>query len=388
MAFGLSPSVTRMIANLHAWDRQPQHRTGTSGDLATSHSMAQAIEESGAEAEIQAFPFIRRIPRNCSVEINGHTIDGVPLFDCNATPDDGIVAPIQTLGKSGGVGLGGFSSSNGRGETRDLLSHRKSKFHVGLIAVSSFESPGIALLNADSFVAPFGVPVLQVESSNEPVLREAAETNAECRLTVTFGYEQTDATNVLTKISGRDNTLAPIVVITPKSSWWTCTAERGGGLAIWHECIHELAANRDEVKRDVLFAATTGHELGHVGLKHYIGQNPDLVIGAHAWVHLGANFIAVDSKKRMQVSDKELLEFGLDRLKKAGISMAGITPPGVRPGGEARDVFDGGGRYISFLGSNRWFHHPIDRLEFNINLDSLVMMRRAVVEIVRDLCVA
>ncbi|MDE0350637.1 MAG: hypothetical protein OXM56_13135 [Gammaproteobacteria bacterium] len=28
---------------------------------------------------------------------------------------------------------------------------------------------------------------------------------------------------------------------------------------------------------------------------------------------------------------------------------------------EARDIHDPGGRYVSYLGTNPWFHHPDDR---------------------------
>ena len=377
-----------MISLLHRWDIQPQHRTGTRGDFETSKFMAQSIEETGIEAQIQAFPFSRRVPHDCNITIDGHAIEGVPLFDCTPTSDAGVVAPIVNVDENESIGLGTFSSSGGTRNSRDVLSRHRKTDHVGLIAVSTLESPGIALLNAESYDSPFGLPVFQVDRKYEKSLQEAADAKVESKLTVTFHLEETEATNVITKIPGKDHSLSPVVVITPKSSWWTCTAERGGGLAVWHECIHELALNGDKIKRDVIFAATTGHELGHLGLKFFIGQHPEMIKTAHAWVHLGANFVAVDSKKSMQVSDDRLLTFGQEHLDKVGVSLTGITPPGVRPGGEARDIYDGGGRYISFLGSNRWFHHPIDRLAFNINIESLVKMRRAVVEIVRDLCVA
>ena len=38
-----------------------------------------------------------------------------------------------------------------------------------------------------------------------------------------------------------------------------------------------------------------------------------------------------------------------------------VTPIGERPRGEARNIYDGGGRYVSLLGTNPLFHHPDDR---------------------------
>ena len=383
MTIALSASVSRMMSHLHRWDIQPQHRTGTRGDLETSKQMVEAIRECGLEATIHTFPFSRRIPHNCSIVIDDHRINGVPLFDCQPTPKQGITASIKNLDEREGVGLGSYSSSGGDRASRRLFENRRGAGHVGLVAVSILPSPGIALLNADSYSNPHGLPVLQVDGKHGPRLQAAADVGSECTLTVTFNVEETEASNVIVGIRGQDQRLPPLVVITPKSSWWTCTAERGGGLAIWHECIHDLAANQP--KRNVLFAATTGHELGHLGLKSIVSEQPELVRTAHAWVHLGANFVAVSSKIRMQASNDEMLKLGREHLRQAGITLAGITPPSVRPGGEARDIFDGRGRYISFLGSNHWFHHPIDRLDFNVNIESLVKMRRAVIDTVRYL---
>jgi hypothetical protein len=37
------------------------------------------------------------------------------------------------------------------------------------------------------------------------------------------------------------------------------------------------------------------------------------------------------------------------------------VPRGTRPGGEARNIHDGGGRYVSLLGSGPYFHNVADR---------------------------
>ena len=45
--------------------------------------------------------------------------------------------------------------------------------------------------------------------------------------------EESEALNVQTKVMGRNTSLTLIVVMTPKSGWWTCTSERGGGITVW-----------------------------------------------------------------------------------------------------------------------------------------------------------
>ena len=42
--------------------------------------------------------------------------------------------------------------------------------------------------------------------------------------------------------AGRDRAAAPVVVMTPRSSWWQSTAERGGGIVCWLETLRALLA--------------------------------------------------------------------------------------------------------------------------------------------------
>src|SRR5690606_19856379 len=151
-----------------------------------------------------------------------------------------------------------------------------------------------------------------------------------------------------TRVTGRQPTLAPVVVITPRSGWWRCTSERGGGIAVWLEAIRELTLHPP--LRPVLFTANTGHELGHLGFNSFIEAQPQLVRDAFAWVHLGANFAARDSELVLQGSSAPLLDLALAAFRHNRVEPARVVPPQARPFGEARDIFDGGGQYVSLLG--------------------------------------
>jgi hypothetical protein len=69
------------------------------------------------------------------------------------------------------------------------------------------------------------------------------------------------ACNVVTKVVGLDQSLPPLVVMTPRSGWWNCAAERGGGIVCWLEIMQ--AVHSDGPMRDVYFVASSGHELVH-----------------------------------------------------------------------------------------------------------------------------
>ena len=383
-------SFVHVAADIQGWDAFRQHRTGTAGDLATAHWLANTIRAAGAEPRLDMFPFRRRVLRECAVEVDGRRAEGVPLFDGGLTDGAGVTCPLTRLGGHG-RGIAVTTSSPG-GSSTALSTARNSTFR-GVVAGSESPEgvPGLTLLNAPEYARPFGPPVLQVATREIDWLCAAAEVHAVARLVAHATIEDTEACNVLARIPGRDSNAPPLVIMTPRSSWWTSTAERGGGIAAWLACIRHFA--NDPGHRDVLFTANTGHELGHVGLEHYMARHPKLAKGARAWIHLGANFAAADRHDagtrlaagvRYQASPA-LFDMGLDALKAFGIAPDTVTPTDVRPAGEAQNIFDAGGNYVSLLGKNPWFHHPDDRWPTTIDLEKAETICRAVLHIARTL---
>jgi hypothetical protein len=106
------------------------------------------------------------------------------------------------------------------------------------------------------------------------------------------------AFNVTTTVAGRDRSLPPLVIMTPRSGWYRCASERGGGIA-WGNTIQ----SSDDGMQRMLEQALAPHNLP-----------------------------------------------------------VGVRMPHDRvPGGEAEVVHRGGGRYVSVIGSNLLFHNPGDR---------------------------
>ena len=138
------------------------------------------------------------------------------------------------------------------------------------------------------------------------------------------------ARNVEAKIAGSDPDLSPVVVMTPRSGWWANASERGGGIACFLEIMR--AVNASVPKRDVIFTANTGHELGHTGLDLFLHNNPGLTKDAHIWMHLGANFAAkFGSQVRLQYSDDEAVASLAPWLKEHGLKPGVVTPDRTAP---------------------------------------------------------
>jgi hypothetical protein len=131
--------------------------------------------------------------------------------------------------------------------------------------------------------------------------------------------------------------------------------------------------------RDVLFVATSGHELGHLGLRHFLGANPTLAADA-LWLHLGANIGAPGGSMKVLSPSDELLE-----LFSKGLGSSRSNTTGFEPRSEIREVHRAGGKYVSLVGTSDWFHHEDDRWPDTINLERVAGIAEATAVAVREL---
>jgi hypothetical protein len=375
-------SLQQIESDLAAWDAIEDHRTGTLGEAATDAWLSREIQKAGATPEINHYPFQKRTPGSaCVTTDRGESINGLPCFDGPGRDATAIVGSAGVLGSSAKIGVCRFAP----GGSQALEHSRRDGSHKAIVAISAAEyiEPGLAVQNAEQFRDPFGPPVLQVSSEASDWLLAAAESGRSLSVQIELMATGSTASNVQAAITGTDHTLDPVVIMTPKSAWWTCTAERGGGICAWLSCLRAFASQPP--LRSIIFTANSGHELSHLGLDHFTLTNPSLLGNAHVWLHLGANFAARDSQLLWQASDSGWLDRGVRMLAEATGTTIRTTPVGSRPLGEARNVFDAGGRFVSLLGNNRWFHHPADRLERSIDLERTARLCEIVLEVATEL---
>ena len=373
-----STMQSRIAEIISEYAGQGIHRTGTNVDNQSADWLMHRIEMLDVVATDTAFEFQRLQPITTQLSLVGSTIPGVPLYDCHYTNESAITGSIGELGSNADIGvsmsLPFASAPNG------LLIHaaRKEGQHKAIVVVTDSRLPkdGVALLNAEDFTSPFGPPVLQVANKHWADIQSAIKSGMEASLVLQCEYVKATARNVEARIEGSKPDLDPIVVMTPRSGWWANASERGGGIACFLEIMRAVKAAAP--KRDVIFTANTGHELGHTGLDLFLHNNAGLIQDAHIWMHLGANFAAkFGSQVRLQYSDDAAVTSLDPWLREHGLTPGAVTPIGQRPLGEARNVYDGQGRYISILGGNGLFHHPDDQWPDAVDLAMTVKWVKA-----------
>ena len=169
--------------------------------------------------------------------------------------------------------------------------------------------------------------------------------------------------------------------MTPRSSWWQSTAERGGGLVCWLVVLRGLLA--EAPTRPVVFTSNSGHELGHLGLDDFVAHRPGWEEGA-SWVHWGANLGAAGGALSVVSPADDLRALAAAELDEAGQPYT-PAPKTLIPSGETRDIHKKGGRYLTFVGTNPLFHLPQDRWPAAVDLDAVVRIAAAAARIVQRL---
>jgi hypothetical protein len=369
----------RILRLIQAYGSQGFHRTGTQTDQASGRWLREQVRLIGVTASLESFSLQRVDPVLASLTAEGRRVEGIPLFDGSFTDEKGIQDRFGLLGSNAPIGLTesipNAAGSGGLGDARRMNRHK------AIVCVTRGVRPGLCPSNADSFLQPFGPPVLQLSSEHAAWLDECARKGLFVHVVAHAKRTAVEAFNVTAKIVGTNPALPPLVVMTPRSGWYWCASERGGGIVCWLELIRFL---RDaKAARNVLFVASTGHELGHLGINAFVHERPGIVTGSTGWIHLGSNIGAAHGSNdglhgansklppsavlpqaqgnTLQASDDQLEKLLERAMAAVGLRVETRMPRDKVPGGEAEVVHRGGGRYVSIIGSNANFHNPDDR---------------------------
>jgi hypothetical protein len=399
----------RISRIIHEFERQGFHRTGTTVDRLSGEWLCKEVRGAGLVPMRESFSLNRVDPVANAVIAGDRRIEGVPLFDGTFTDADGIRGRLGSLNSDAEIGLADtIPNAAASGPLGDA---RRRNRHKAIVCVTRGGKAGLCPSNADFFLQPFGPPVLQVSSEEAARLGEHAQRGVEVRLIAHVRRTPATAVNVTAMIEGANPELPPLVVMTPRSGWYSCGSERGGGIACWLEIMRALRTALP--RRPVLFVASSGHELGHLGINAFVDRRPGIVAKSGGWLHLGANLgaatdagdalTAADDQRTalppsaslpqgtgntLQASDDEFDAMLSRAMTAAGLSVDRRIPRGTVPGGEAEVVHRGGGRYVSIIGRNALFHSPADRGPQAVAPDAIAKFSVAFIAVARMIAAA
>jgi hypothetical protein len=389
----LTARISRVIGD---YGQQGFHRTGTDVDRRSGDWLYEEVRRLGLAPAREPFELDRIDPERCHLAIGDRRIDGLPLFDAAFTDAAGVRGLLGPIGSDADIGV--VEAPPNTAAAGALGEARRQHRYRALVCVTRGGRPGLCPNNADFFLKPYGPPVLQVSSEHSAFVSEQAESRTTVTLVAHARRRRMTAFNVTAGIEGKDPALPPLVVMTPRSGWYACASERGGGLACWLELMRLLT--RPAPPRPVLFVASSGHELGHLGIDSFVERRRGIVSNSVGWIHLGANIgaaipagvpppVAEETPDRrhatpvmvrgttIQASDDEFEDHLARALSTVDLRIGRRNPRGTVPGGEAEVVHRGGGRYVSVIGSNAFFHNPSDQGPAVVNVDEIARFVRA-----------
>lgn len=355
---------------IRAYSAEGHHRTATPVDRASADALLARARATGATPSLEPFELSRVDVATAYLQVQGQRIEGLPMFDGAFTGADGVSGAIGPIDGNQPVAWTRIAP-NGEAALRRV---RQGSRHAAIVVATMGGKPGLCPVNAGWFSEPFGPPVLQVSSEQLGALEAAAAANTPVRVVAQATRQRAQAVNVVAEIRGSNPSLTPVCVMTPRSGWHANAAERGGGLVCWLETMRAVIATRP--RRTVKFIASSGHELGHLGLHDYLRRYPTLAHDAFAWVHFGANIGASTGDTGMTPSDDQLRDAALRALAPYGLDTIRQSQA-AQVAGEAATIREGGGRFVSFIGANAWFHNPKDLWPDAVDIPAVARFARA-----------
>ena len=361
-----------------AYDAFGERRTGSPGDAEAASWLRELAAEAGAAAEILPIEFCRFTPGPAMLEADGRSVAGLPLFDGGTTDASGVAGWLGPLGSTAPIGVVEMAPRVASLPDNDFARARRDSRHAAIIVALRTQPDSLAPLNAHDAEAPFGPPVLQLAGAEAAWLLGLAARGAPARVVVQGHRGLGRSANIRAELPGA---APPLVLLTPRTSWWTSTAERAGGILAWVGALRALAAAPRA--RGVVALANCGHELGHIGAHHAFAREPELASNSALVLHLGANLGCAETPHLVVRSNVA----GLANRMAEALAAVGHPPgaieavTGGKANGEAHEIEARGGRYLSLIGDNPWFHAPEDRWPVSVDLPRAEAIAHAVVAV-------
>ena len=340
------------------------HRTGSEGDTRTANWLHEQLKEAGLNAELMEWNFDQFLLDECSLLVNGQSLESFPLYYPKVTGPEPIQAEMRKADK--GTDLTGAIAVVHFDPEEDSI---PAVARAGALAVILINNASSGLFSARNVVPyttePTVLPIVIIGNKDEDIIEKAIAKHQQARLSIQGRIKPNAVThNVIGRINRGKRW---IVVSTPISGWFTCGGERGAGVAVWLALARWAATL--ESGPSWLFIGNSGHEFHFLGMHHFLEKKdpppPDQTL---CWFHMGAN-VRVHYWKRV---DGQPVKVGPARLAVHGVSpelqstlestIGGLSHARFtsRPIGELINVKKDGYSSFGLVASNFFFHHPDD----------------------------
>jgi hypothetical protein len=274
-----------------------EHRAGTEVDLATSEWLFEEIGKAGLDARQVPVSFRQFFPLRHGLTVGERRLECFPLWwptETGPTPIRAVLAPYREDGPPGHLEgrIGVITFPRPRGSStitadsyhNDLIAKVVEAGAVAIAVITPERSGDFIGQNAGYGTTPWPIPILLVAGREQAFLNEAAAEGRQAVFLLEGEYRTATLNNVIGTTGEADDL---VVVTTPSSGWFRCAGERGPGIALWL-AMARWVGRRPPADLGFLFAATPGHELHGVGMRHFLEEEAPPPEKVRCWIHFGA----------------------------------------------------------------------------------------------------
>lgn len=356
-------------------------QSGSQGDAACGHWLAKELEKTGFAVEKPALsvPYFDRA--TCKIAIGGAQATLWPQPIVVPTDASGVSGPLVRVdgaGRADGSLQGAIALVDlpyGRWSSAFSKSIRgpvDAAFSGGAkaaVIITSGPTGKVIALNADGRAPMFAGPVGLLAPADAAPFLGAAMTHAAATVTLTGQGSRRPALNVIGRMDRQKAKW--IVVSTPRSGWFGCAAERGGGIAAWLDLARRTPLLLPD--HNLAFLCNSGHEYENLGAEESLKATAPKPENTHFWLHLGANLAArdwheglfglaplpgTDSQRYLVVSPPLLAT--AQRLFKGLAGLEGPYPSDKLSAGELTAIIAAGYPSVAGVFGVHRFHHVAD----------------------------
>ena len=371
------------MADVTAYASLPNHLSGTANSTAEFDDIASQLALAGLAVGEQAFTFPRFAPKSVALTAGSTSVPSeaiAPLLYSGTTPSGGLSAPL-VFGGDGSSLPGAVAGkivvvsisyqNNARALNLDTAIEAAVEGEAkALVAVTQGAGDYPKWENVNARTGTGALPVLMVGKHSGAAVIEAAEDGDNGNLVLTASTGTACDRDVWGELRGSDPSRR-VFVGTPATSFATAAAERGSGVAILLGLArHYAELPRSDRPETLVFLATSGHEVGWLGVRALISARGTWFTAADAYVHLGSGLGALNEEEEpdgsirvtpdptghLHDSENPLLEPSiLDDFAAAGVPTPN-RPLHIASGGEQIYAYAAGVPTVSFSGSTLYFH--------------------------------
>jgi hypothetical protein len=292
----------RVAADLERYIGFGSKQAGGDGDNACGAWLAGELEGLGYVVERQdvATPYFT--PRRSELVCGDSRAVVWPQPIVRQTGPDGVTGPLVRVDSngraasslSGAIALVDLPFSRWSSAlARPIRAPVEAAFRAGaraVVVVTNGPSGKVIALNADGREPMFAGPVALIAPEDSGPLLGAAIARQSATLFITGEGGRRPAFNFIGRM---DRGAARwVVVSTPRSGWFTCAGERGGGVAVW---LWLARWARTRLRNyNLAFVCNSGHEYEYLGAAEALEAIAPRPADTHFWLHLGANLASTE----------------------------------------------------------------------------------------------